>query len=103
MPKLAECRIGNSLVRLARLLLTRVPTIGDEAVEVTLPLARMSVEEKLRTMESLWEDLCARAGDMQSPDWHMGELAGREAALSRAEDRFEDWDDAKRSIKNQVS
>ncbi len=72
-------------------------------MEVILPLARMSVEEKLRTMESLWEDLCATAADMQSPDWHQDELAGREAALSRGDDRFEDWDDAKRSIKNQVS
>ena len=28
----------------------------------TLPLDKMSVEEKLQAMESLWDDLCNKAG-----------------------------------------
>jgi hypothetical protein len=69
----------------------------------TLPLEKMSVEEKLQAMESLWDDLCARAGDVASPGWHEEVLAEREALHERGEDEFEDWEEAKRNIKNKVS
>jgi hypothetical protein len=69
----------------------------------TLPLEKMSIEEKLRAMESLWEDLCSRAGVITSPAWHGDVLAEREAMYERGDDEFEDWEEAKRNIKNQVS
>ena len=68
-----------------------------------LPLERMSVEEKLRAMEALWDDLCSRAGGVASPAWHEDVLAERSAMLERGEDRFEDWETAKREIRNKVS
>ncbi|MCX7152174.1 MAG: addiction module protein [Proteobacteria bacterium] len=69
----------------------------------TLPLKTMSVEEKLLAMESLWDDLCLNAGEMTSPAWHANVLAGREAAIGRGDDKFEDWDAAKGNIKNKVA
>ena len=69
----------------------------------TLPLEEMSVEEKLRAMELLWDDLCRRAGGVSSPEWHEDVLAQRQAAVERGEDQFEDWDTVKRSIKTKVS
>ena len=69
----------------------------------TLPLGKMSVQEKIQAMESLWEDLCSRAGGVASPDWHEGVLAERDAANKRGEDAFEDWDEAKRNIRNKIS
>ena len=69
----------------------------------TLPLEKMSVEEKLQAMESLWDDLCNRAGGITSPAWHGDVLAEREAMHERGDDAFEDWEDAKRNIKNKVS
>lgn len=69
----------------------------------TLQLDKMSVEEKIQAMESLWDDLCSRAGGVQSPAWHEDVLSERDAALKRGEDAFEDWDAAKRSIRNKVS
>ena len=69
----------------------------------TLPLEKMSVEEKLQAMESLWDDLCNRAGVITSPAWHGDALAERETMLGRGEDQFEDWEEAKRNINNQVS
>jgi hypothetical protein len=63
----------------------------------------MSVEEKLRAMELLWDDLCNKAGGVTSPAWHEDVLAERDAMLGRGEDRFEDWEAAKRDIKNKVS
>ena len=69
----------------------------------TLPLEKMSVEEKLQAMESLWADLCNRAGVINSPAWHGDVLAEREAMHERGEDQLEDWEEAKRNINNQVS
>ena len=69
----------------------------------TLPLEKMSVEEKLRAMELLWDDLCRQAGGVSSPDWHEDVLAQRQAAVERGEDQFEDWEAAKRGIKTKVS
>ena len=69
----------------------------------TLPLDKMSVEEKIQAMELLWEDLCSRAGGVMSPAWHEDVLAERDAAHKRGEDEFEDWEEAKRNIRNKIS
>ena len=69
---------------------------------VSLPLERMSVEEKLQAMESLWDDLCCRADMMASPAWHEDVLAEREAMQERGGDAFEDWETAKRTIRNKA-
>ena len=69
----------------------------------TLPLDKMSLEEKLQAMESLWDDLCNKAGGISSPAWHEGVLAERLSMQERGEDQFEDWDAAKRNIKNKLA
>ena len=68
----------------------------------TLPLEKMSVEEKLRAMELLWDDLCSNATGLSSPAWHEDVLADREGMEQRGADKFEDWDTAKRNISNKI-
>ncbi len=36
-------------------------------MEITLPLEKMSIEEKTRTMETIWDDLCRNADSIPSP------------------------------------
>jgi len=69
----------------------------------TLPLDEMSVEEKIQAMESLWDDLCRKAGGVSSPNWHEEVLAERDAMHQRGDDEFENWDAAKRNIQNKIS
>jgi len=69
----------------------------------TLPLDKMTVEEKLQAMESLWDDLCSRAGGVTSPDWHGEILEQRDSAHSRGEDGFQDWEATKRNIRDKTS
>ena len=69
----------------------------------TLPLEKMSVEEKLQAMESLWNDLCSKAGAVSSPDWHEDVLAERDAMQQRGDDQFEDWEAAKGNIRTKAS
>lgn len=69
----------------------------------TIPLEKMSVEEKLQAMESLWDDLCSKAAGVSSPAWHEDVLAERDAMQKRGDDEFEDWGAAKRNIRTKVS
>ncbi len=69
----------------------------------TLPLEKMSVEEKLQAMESLWDDLCGKAGAVSSPAWHEDVLAERDAMQKRGDDQFEDWEAAKGNIRTKAS
>jgi hypothetical protein len=47
-----------------------------------LPLNEMSVEEKLQTMEALWQSLSSDPAAIEAPSWHEEELAERERKVS---------------------
>jgi len=51
-------------------------------------LTSMSVDERLRMMESLWASLDHEAVPMESPDWHGDVLAQRKAKLETGEATF---------------
>lgn len=55
----------------------------------------MSIEEKLLTMESLWNDLLSNAATIPSPDWHKNVLADREEGVSNGSEQAVDWATAK--------
>ena len=50
-------------------------------MEVLLPLEKMSIEDKIRTMEIIWDNLCQTAKDIPSPSWHKNILDEREMAI----------------------
>lgn len=68
----------------------------------TLPLKEMSLEDKISTMEVLWDDICRTSSDFPSPDWHGDILREREQNLKDGKDEFEDWEDVKREIWDSV-
>jgi len=72
-------------------------------MDVTLPLAEMSVVEKLRTMEALWADLSRNEGDIPVTDWHKELLDERKRQIDAGEARFTDWETAKKRIRDQSS
>jgi hypothetical protein len=72
-------------------------------MEFTLPLEQMSTEEKIRTMETIWDDLCKKADSLSSPSWHKNVLQEREEQIKNGDDEFMDWDEAKKHIRNTVS
>ena len=67
-----------------------------------LPLHEMTVEEKLRAMEELWEDLSRNADAFESPDWHGEVLREREQRLADGQESFIDWERAKIEIRQQL-
>jgi hypothetical protein len=45
---------------------------------MNLNLKEMTTEEKLQTMEILWDDICRIIPDFSSPSWHEDILKERE-------------------------
>jgi hypothetical protein len=70
---------------------------------VHLPISEMTVEEKLRTMEALWEELCRRPGDVPVPQWHKDLLDERARLVNEGKARFVDWETAKKQITERTS
>lgn len=63
----------------------------------------MTVAEKLRIMEELWDDLRTRAEDVPMPQWHKDLLDERERLIATGEAQFDDWDTAKKRITERIS
>lgn len=71
-------------------------------MSISLSLEKMSIEEKLQMMEFLWADLSSRANEAVFPAWHGEVLLKREADVERGTAQFEDWEDAKQKIKDEI-
>jgi len=71
-------------------------------MKAELPLAQMTLAEKLQAMEVLWADLSERAADEAVPAWHAVVLAERERRLAAGEERVLDWDEAKRQLRREL-
>ena len=57
--------------------------------------------EKLRLMETLWEDLSRPDSDYQSPAWHAKELAETERRLAEGREQAIEWETAKKKLRRQ--
>ena len=60
----------------------------------------MSTPDKLRLMEELWTDLSCK--DVTSPDWHGDVLAERDRLIESGEEKFVDWETAKRQLRQEL-
>jgi len=69
---------------------------------IDLPLEKMSIEEKIQAMETIWENLCTKADSLTSPPWHEKILNEREQGIKRGDEEFVDWDTAKKNIRNEI-
>ena len=66
---------------------------------LSLPLDKMSTEEKLRALELIWDDLRKAEASLPSPAWHRDVLENREARLRAGTEKSIPWDDAKKNIR----
>jgi hypothetical protein len=64
-----------------------------------LAIHQMSLEEKLRAMEELWESLSADTTRMESPAWHGDALRDTEQCYEAEQERPVDWAMAKRRLR----
>ena len=61
----------------------------------SLPINEMSVQEKLTTIEQLWDSLIGNDSNVSAPQWHADVLAARESRVRSGESRFVPLDEMK--------
>lgn len=68
-----------------------------------LHIEEMTLDEKLRAMEALWDDLCRREETVPVYQWQKDLLDERERLTREGKARFSDWESAKKRITARVS
>jgi hypothetical protein len=68
-----------------------------------LHIDQMTIAEKLRAMEELWDDLRTRANSVPVAQWHKDLLEERERLIETGEAKFGDWETAKKRITERTS
>lgn len=71
-------------------------------MQPVIPLDQMTIEEKLRALEEIWEDLRKNPESIPSPAWHGEVLAARKERLRTGQSKLIDWNEAKRSIRERA-
>ena len=71
--------------------------------EIRTAIPKLTVKEKLQTMETLWQSLSADPEAVQSPAWHEDELRAREEDIESGKSKFIDWEKAKADIRRRTS
>jgi len=99
--RIARRALGRSLCRLvlgAFVASVRV-AVRFAMPRIDLPLADLSVAQKLDLMERMWADLSANEKDLPSPEWHGTLIADRLRAVEEGQSRYGDWDEAKARLR----
>jgi hypothetical protein len=68
-----------------------------------LQINQLTVAEKLRIMEEIWDDLRTHAEDVPMPIWHEELLDERQRLIENGQAQFDDWDAARKRITTQTS
>ncbi|GBD97920.1 MAG TPA: addiction module antitoxin RelB [Nitrospirae bacterium] len=72
-------------------------------MEIILSLEKMTTEDKIQAMETIWDDLCKKADSISSPPWHEKVFEAREDGIKNGDDEFVDWSTAKKNIQDSIS
>lgn len=72
-------------------------------MSTNLQIDQMTVAEKLRVMEELWDDLRTRAEGVPVPQWHKDLLDERQQLIETGEAKFDNWDSVKKRITERTS
>ncbi len=71
-------------------------------MNITAQLDQLTTADKIRAMESLWDDLCRHADEVRSPEWHRDMLLQREKSISEHGEKFNDWELEKTRIRSAI-
>lgn len=72
-------------------------------MNTSLPLEKMTTQDKLRILEEVWDDLAKTPSEIPAPVWHGEELKAREERLAKGLTHFSDWSEAKERIRGQIA
>jgi putative addiction module component (TIGR02574 family) len=72
-------------------------------MDTVLPLDQMTVEDKLKAVEMLWDDLCRNEKQIPVADWQKELLDKRQHQIDAGQAKFSDWETAKKRIRKRTS
>jgi len=67
-----------------------------------LAIKQMSWDEKLRTMEELWDSLSQEESRLESPGWHKDVLRETATRYEAGKEPVLDWSEAKRELRKRA-
>lgn len=70
---------------------------------LVLHLKKMSHADKLRTMETIWQDLSKNDKRFNSPAWHGEALQESQRLVKNGKAKFSDWDEAKARLRRKAA
>lgn len=71
-------------------------------MSIDLPLDKMTLAEKLETMELLWADISRHPAALPSPAWHRDILEERRRLVAEGKLKFLDWDAAMAELREEI-
>ena len=71
-------------------------------MSATLQIDQMTLEEKLRVMEAIWDDLCQRKEGVPVHQWQKDLLDERERLVKEGKAEFVDWETSKKRIAKRI-
>ncbi len=71
-------------------------------MQAPIHIAKMTLAEKLQTMEALWDDLCRREADVPVPAWQKSILDERERLVEQGKARFSSWEAARKRLSKKM-
>jgi len=83
-------------------LISAIFLIENKRMTSTIDLQQMTIPDKLRLMEALWQDLSAKDTEVVSPEWHGSVLAERDRLIESGEESFIDWEVAKKKLREEL-
>ena len=70
-------------------------------MQTSLPLNKMTINEKLVMMNQIWEDLMRNSDDIPSPEWHSAILSARSKRVQNGKAQFKNLDTVKSELHSQ--
>ena len=71
-------------------------------MDISLPLDKMTIADKIAAMETLWNDLCRDPESIASPSWHKDVLSEREQEIREDKTKFISLSQAKERIRDKI-
>jgi hypothetical protein len=69
---------------------------------VSIRVEKMTLSEKLQTMETLWDDLCRREAGVPVPSWQKSVLDERDRLIGQGRVRFSNWEAARKRLSRKM-
>ena len=68
-----------------------------------MEIKKLSREEKIQVMETIWNELTNGERPAESPAWHKNVLEETERRLQAGQEKVLDWNEAKQDLRNRVT